>query len=136
LLLSFDRTLDLPGGPYTDQDLVRWNGTTFSLALDGDAFGIPEAVGIDAAHHLLSGDLLLSFDTAGSVGGVAFADEDVLELRRIPASWELVYDSATLLRAWARANLEALSATQRPDTPLFEDGFESGNTTAWSSIFP
>ena len=39
--------------------------------------------------------LLLSFDTAGIVGGVTFADEDVLEFDPALGSWELAYDGSS-----------------------------------------
>jgi hypothetical protein len=65
-------------GPLTVErrDVVRWNGASFSLELDGSAEGIPSGVGIDAVARD-GGDLLLSFDVTTSLDGATFADEDV-----------------------------------------------------------
>ena len=62
------------------EDIVRFNGATFSMFVDASAAGVPAGVDLDAFEYLDSnGHLLLSFDTSGSAGGVAFDKEDVLE---------------------------------------------------------
>jgi hypothetical protein len=79
LLLSFDTTVDLGGGlVVADEDLVHWNGATFALAMDGSAEGLDSALDVDAAQDLGGGALVMSFDIAGTIGGIDFADEDVV----------------------------------------------------------
>jgi len=114
LLLSFDVAVDLPGGPYGDEDLVRWNGSAFSIELDGDAAGVPAGVDLDAAHRLANGNLLLSFDAGGSAGGVTFADEDVLEHDPGSGGWELAYDGSAEHPGWVAADLDALAVGEPP----------------------
>jgi hypothetical protein len=109
LLLSFDVTVDLPGGPYADEDLVRWDGSSFTLELDGSEAGVPAGLDLDAAHRLGNGHLLLSFDTAGMIGGVAFADEDLLELSPGTGTWELAYDGSAEHPGWIAADLDAVA---------------------------
>jgi hypothetical protein len=108
LLLSFDVAVDLPGGPYRDRDLVLWDGGGFSLGFDGAGAGVPAWADLDAAHRLADGNLWLSFDVGGTVGGVAFADEDVLEHDPATGSWELVYDGSAEHPGRVAADLDAL----------------------------
>ena len=134
LLLSFDTTVALDGITADDEDLVRFNGGSFSLFFDGSMAGVDGALDLDAAHHIdANGHLLLSFDGSGTVGGVAFDDEDVLEYDPLSGTWLLAYDGSTHHSGWLTADLDAVHAL----TPLlFADGFESGDTSAWSSTVP
>ena len=94
LLLSFDTTVDL--GPVTadDEDLVQFDGASFSLAFDGSSAGVPEALDLDGADDLGNGNLGLSFDGSGTLGGVDFDDEDVLEHDLGMGTWEMAYDGS------------------------------------------
>jgi hypothetical protein len=112
LLLSFDVSVGPAGVVFADEDLVRWDGASFSLAFDGSASGIDPALDLNAAHRLTNGNLLLSFDGAGTVGGVSFADEDVLELSPGGSTWELAFEVALVHPGWAAADLVALSARE------------------------
>jgi len=106
LLLSFDTTVDLLGVIAADEDLVRWNGVGYSLVFDGSAQGIDRALDIDGAQDLGGGAFLMSFDTSGEVGGVVFADEDVL--RFDSAGWSLAYDASVFDPDWRAADLDAV----------------------------
>ena len=106
LLLSFDGTVDLGGTIAADEDLVRWDGAVFVLAFDGSAAGLAATLDVDAAQDLGGGAFLVSLDTAGSVGGVAFADEDVL--RYDGATWSLELDTSTTDSEWRAADLDAM----------------------------
>jgi hypothetical protein len=55
------------------------------------------------------GHLLLSFDGSGSIGGVAFDDEDALEFDG-GATWALAYDGSAQDPDWAPADLDAIQA--------------------------
>ncbi|MEM7479665.1 MAG: hypothetical protein AAF481_00705 [Acidobacteriota bacterium] len=115
IFLSFQTHADLPGGPYADDDLVRWDGASFSLAFDGAAAGVPRSLDLDAAHRLENGNWLLSFDSDGTVGGVGLADEDVVEHDPVAGSWELLYDGSTFFPAWEATDLVALTAGEPPN---------------------
>jgi hypothetical protein len=107
LLLSFDTTVDLGGGvTAADEDLVRWDGATFTLIFDGSAAGIDAALDVDAAQHLGGPSWALSFDTSGNVGGIDFDDEDVLEYDG--SAWTLGFDGSTQDTDWAGADLDAV----------------------------
>ena len=114
MLVSFDTTV-LVGGSLVihDEDILRIDGTTFSLHLDGAAAGIDPSLDIDAVHRFVGGDLLVSFDTSGTVGGVTFDDEDLLEYRSDTSTWEMAYDaSASAVSVWTGADLDAVWAYQ------------------------
>ena len=107
LLLSFDTTVSLPGGVVVaDEDLVEWDGASFSIVFDGSAEGIDSSLDIDAAQDIGPSGWMISFDTTGSIGGIVFADEDVL--RFDGTNWSLEVDSSTLSSTWAAADLDAI----------------------------
>jgi hypothetical protein len=113
LLLSFDITVALGGTTFDDADLVHFDaaGPTFSLLFDSAAASVPAALDLDAAHFLFAtGGLLLSFDSSGSLGGVSFDDEDVLEYDPGSGIWALSVDTQASEPGWAGADLDALHA--------------------------
>jgi hypothetical protein len=78
-LLAFDDTVSLPGNVVAEtRDVVRYDGTTFALVLDGSLEGLPVGVGIDAITRAASGQLVLSFDTTVNLGPITAADEDLV----------------------------------------------------------
>ena len=109
LLLSFDIAIDL-GVAVEAEDLVRFDGTGFSLFFDGSAAGVAPGLNLDAADYLpCNGHLLLSFDGSGSIGGVDFDDEDVLEFDRV-STWEMAYDGSARDARWGDVDLDAVQA--------------------------
>jgi len=77
-LLSFDTTVALPGGiTARPADVVRFDGTAYTLQFDAAACGVPPGVDVDAIGAAENGDLLLSFDVSVTLSGVTFDDEDV-----------------------------------------------------------
>ncbi|MBT8462735.1 MAG: hypothetical protein KJO44_09475 [Gemmatimonadetes bacterium] len=105
LLLSFGTAVSLGGTFVGREDLVRWDGGSFSLAFDGSSEGVSGSLDVDGAQDLGGGSFLLSFDTTGEVGGVVFADEDIL--RFDGTSWSLEYDASSVDARWAAADLDA-----------------------------
>jgi hypothetical protein len=117
LLMSLDVTVSFapPNAlvPFVadDEDVIRWDAADgFSLEFDGSAAGVPTSLDTDAVHLIeASQNLLLSFDTAGSLGGVNFDDDDVLEYDADGGTWEL-----SLLgdAAWGGADRDAFHAVR------------------------
>lgn len=89
-----------------DEDLVRWNGASFSMAFDGSAAGLDSSLDIDAAQDLGGNSFAMSFDTTGEIGGIVFADEDVV--RFDGTNWTLVFDGSAANSNWAAADLDAV----------------------------
>jgi hypothetical protein len=131
LWLSFDTTVSLGGVVAADEDLVRLSrgGAVAVLAYDGSAQGIDLALDLDAADRLADGRLLLSFDGYGRVGGVVFADEDVLLFDPAAGSYALVYDGSAQHAAWLAADLDALDAPPDSDADGIFEG--SDNCPFW-----
>jgi hypothetical protein len=109
LLVSFDTTVTLGADTAHEEDLVRFDGSSFTLFFDGSAAGVPEGLDIDAAHHLGGGKIALSFNGSGSLPGVVFADEDVLEYNLFTDEWEITYYGSAEHAAWDGANLDAVA---------------------------
>lgn len=111
LLLSFDVAVDLSGIHFDNEDLALFDGVAFSLFFDGSAAGIDPGLDLDAADYLDCNDhLLLSFDGSGTVGGVRFDDEDILEFDRA-GTWQLTYDGSAQHAGWSAVDLDAVHAT-------------------------
>ncbi len=109
LLLSFDTTVTLGAVTADKEDLVRFDGIAFTMFFDASAAGVPPGVDLDALDYLDSnGHLLLSFDTSGSAGGVAFDKEDILEFTPGANTWQMAYDGSAQHAEWPPANLVAL----------------------------
>lgn len=109
LVLSFDTTVVLGTLTVADEDLVEFDGSTFSSLFDASAAGVPTALDVDGAHVLPDGNLALSFDTSGNLGSVDFDDEDVLEYDPAGPTWTLVYDGSAEHAAWSAADLNAIA---------------------------
>ncbi len=121
LLLSFDVAVEIGGVFADDEDLLRIHAGTISLFFDGSAAGIDPALDLDAAHLIATnGHLLLSFDGSGTVGGVSFAQSDVLEYTPSTGAWAASYRGTSEHAGWAAAELHGLSVVvgnQPPPAP-------------------
>jgi hypothetical protein len=110
LLLSFDTAFDIGGLHVEPADLVLFDGATFTSFFSASPAGIAPGLNLDAADYLpCNGHLLLSFDGSGTIGGVAFDDEDVLEFDRA-STWEMAYDGSAHDPHWGPADLDAVHA--------------------------
>ncbi|MCH9648221.1 MAG: hypothetical protein K0U98_08280 [Deltaproteobacteria bacterium] len=136
LLLSFDVSVILDGDLIADEDLVKFSGG-FALTFDASAEGIASSLDLDGASQLSDGRLALSFDGSGTVGGVAFDDEDVVAFDTVEG-WEVLYDGSSLDQSWGPSDLDALYVIEEPPPTnmIFADGFETGDTSAWSLTHP
>lgn len=96
LYLSFTAAVAVPGisGLVDDSDIVRYSGGSFSLYLDGSAFGLTtDAEDIDAIAFDETGKLLVSTLGAAVVPGVAkSADEDLLRFDN--GTWQIRFDGS------------------------------------------
>ncbi len=108
LVLSFDTTVDLGAVTADDEDLVRFDGVTFSLLFDGSSEGVPAGLDLDGAEARPGGLLWASFDGSGSLGGVDFDDEDILEFDPSGPSWTVVYDGSAVHATLAAADVVAV----------------------------
>jgi hypothetical protein len=76
LSLGVDATL--PGGlTVANEDILAFDGSSFSLLFDGSDLGLA-GFAIDAFAILGPSEILISFTGAGTVGGVAMDDSDIL----------------------------------------------------------
>jgi len=78
LLFSLDTTVDLDGVVARPGDVVRYDGTSYSIEFDAAAAGVPFTAQTDAV-SVAAGGILLSFDTTVDLGeGIVAADEDLV----------------------------------------------------------
>jgi hypothetical protein len=111
LLMSFDGAFDVGVLHVEPADLVLFDGAAFSKFFDGVVAGVGPDLNLDGVDYLsCDGHLLLSFDGSGSIGGVAFGDEDALEFDRV-GTWEPAYQGSAHHANWSAADLDAVHAT-------------------------
>ena len=80
LYFSVGTVQTLSGVPVTTHDVVAFDGTTFSVLLDGEDVGLDSSSeNIDALAVLPNGHVLLSTTGSFSVPGLSGKDEDVFE---------------------------------------------------------
>ena len=127
LLLSFDVTTTLGNVTADDEDLVRLESTqpdVWSLYFDGSAKGVPAGADLDGADLIdATGHLALSFDISGSVGGVGFDDEDILDFNPANSSWSMRYDGSTHFASLAAADVDAVFAPEPAAVALGASAF-------------
>ena len=123
LLLSFDQVFTVAGITVRPADVIAFSAGSFGAKiLDANALGLNSALNVDAVDAIgTTTDLLVSFDTGGTVGGVAFTHEDILQLHLATNSWSKRYSLSSFSDRWGTAHLDGLAATN--DT-IFKDGFE------------
>ena len=89
--------MSLPGvGTVDDEDVVRYASGSYAMVFDGSARGVAPELDVDAAHRVVPGNtILLSFDGSGTVGGVAFDDEDVVAFDTVALTYTMYFDGST-----------------------------------------
>lgn len=126
--LSFDTTVDLSGTVLRDADVA--DGSTLALVFDAQAAGVPPGTDVDGVARVPGGSgILLSFDVSGSIGGVSYADEDVLRYDLAGGGWSLELDASTVSAAWEPADLDALHLVPEPGSLAM---LASGAATLWA----
>ena len=79
MYLSLGSAATLPGGPsVANEDIVAFDGTAFSPTFDGSDVGLGSFT-LDAFAVISPTEILMSFTGAGTVGGVAMDDSDVVK---------------------------------------------------------
>lgn len=116
LLLSFDTTVTVGGVTVKPSDLVSFNGSTWSTFFDGKEAGVASGLNLDGAQLMPSGRLLLSFDGSGTIGGITFDDEDILEYDTASGVWEMAYEGSQRHAELQHADLVAFHAVPAPPT--------------------
>lgn len=121
ILVSFDTAVRINNVTFEDEDLVVHDADeqTFRSAFHGANVGVPSDLDLDGAALVDENHLLVTFDGSGTVGGVSFDDEDVLEYDATSDSWSLVYDGADHFAGWEAADLVGLFVmrAEEPPTP-------------------
>jgi len=109
-LLAFDIDIVLPGGLFARSgDIVRFDGSTFTLLFSSAANGIPRGVITDAVSAIGPDDLLLSFDITVNLGSFVASDADIVRFH--DSAFSLFFDGDSLGVA-AGLDVDALHCIQ------------------------
>lgn len=107
LWLSFDVAVEIGGQLVREADVV--DAASLALVFDSAAAGVPAGANLDAVSmDPGSSDVLLSFDVGGMLGGITYADEDVLRYEPGGGSWSLELDASAVEASWGAADLDAV----------------------------
>ena len=126
-VLSFANAVQLSGMSFFDEDLVLYDGSTFSPFLTGRTEGIARNQDIDAVAIGDNGRILVSFAESGIIEqepNIHFADEDILVYDRIAKIWRPFPYSLNNNSALRVADLVAL-AVQDANIFIFKDNFDN-----------
>lgn len=77
-LFSPAHPVTLAGVTYEPRDVAAWDGTSFTMHLDGGAAGIPADARIDALLLDPGGSTIVSFDTPALIAGVDYGPSDLV----------------------------------------------------------
>ncbi len=121
LLFSIDSIASLGGTAYKTDDIIRFNGSVFSLYQATNL-----NVNIDALHILSTERLLISTDVGESLPDVDALDEEVFEINTGITPFQLLsFEPSAFNTSWQAADLNALWALPKPTEDfMFADGFE------------
>jgi len=101
IILSTKNGASIDGLSFGDDDLVEYNPATgrASLYLDGSSvlYDTRRDEEIDAVHILPNGNIILSTKNSGSIDGLSFGDDDLVEYNPTTGSASLYFDGSTIL---------------------------------------
>jgi hypothetical protein len=140
LYLSFDVDVDLgTAGIAHPHDVVRVlsDPFTFTVLFSGCDEGVPPGVDVDAIHWDPEGErLYLSFDSSTAAGQPIAADDEDVVSWTAAGGFAMALDLSAVDDELAAFDTDALNVRFATDPWLFADGFESGDTSAWSGEVP
>lgn len=121
LVISIDSTSLLAGTAFIPSDLIRWDGSTFSLY---QATGIK--ANIDALHILSATRLLISIEDGGALPNINGFDDDVFGISTQGTAFQiLAFEAQIFNNSWQAADINALWAVPTPIIDfMFANGFE------------
>lgn len=103
--ISFDTTAEFLGVTVAAADVLELFSST--IVFDASAAGLAPGIDLDAFSEASNGDFLVSFDIGGAVGGITFADEDVLRVTVPGYIWTMEIDASLTDDAWHRSDVDA-----------------------------
>lgn len=125
-LFALDITVMLPGGQLCRPgDVIRHDGSTYSLEFDGFANGVPTGARIDALSVDDNGKLILSFDVTLMLDGDLVADEDLTKFDG--AGFDQVFDASA---QGINGALDLDAVHFEPVSQLLLVSFDSGGSVA------
>lgn len=123
LLLALDVDSTVGAVSYSGGAVLRCSAVACDIAADPAT--LPVGARVDSLEVLADGRWLLGFDSAGSIAGIDFADEDVLLHDPVGGSWGVALRLRDAGAFWEAADLDALAAPPALPDALFKDGFEA-----------
>jgi hypothetical protein len=104
---SFASNGTVGGVSFQDEDILQFNGSTWSLFFDGSAVGLG-SVDVSAFHLLDAGSLLLSFNTLITLGGVTYAPTDIVQFNATAGTFSIYFNGADVGLSTSSEYIDAL----------------------------
>ncbi|MEW6419257.1 MAG: LamG-like jellyroll fold domain-containing protein [Nitrospirota bacterium] len=79
IIFSLDIPASMGGLSFKANDLIKYDGSSFSLYFNGLANGIPESANIDGVWVSSAGEILFSLDIPCSLNGLEVKDKDIIK---------------------------------------------------------
>ena len=142
-LFSVETPADLGGTTFEPRDVVRYDGSVYSIFFDGSAEGVPPSSNVDALFQAPpddTRDLILSFDVPTTIGGNTFEPADLV--RFSGGAFSLFFDasatsppvpsSSNVIGADVRGALTVLSFDVA--TSLGGSTYPRGALVSWNGV--
>ncbi len=105
ILFSVDIPINLDGKPFTERDIILYEGSNFTKIFNGADAGIPEGAQIDAATVLSDGNIIFSLDIPVKIGSLFFKPIDLIKYDGISVDF---YFNGTAIGLPESANLDGV----------------------------
>lgn len=116
IIISIDIPANIGGLFFLPDDLIRFDGTSYSL-FDSLSTGL----NLDAFHILSNQEILVSFDTSGILSGpFPILDDDILRWNPAANTYNIELFTASVDSSWFPADVNGLFATERPRAGQFQ----------------
>ena len=91
VLFSLDVAARIGATAVGPADILRRSGTSVSVLHTSHSLGLSPGTNLTTLEWFAGGTLLMGFDIAGSVGGVAFKPGDILEYTATSGHWSMAH---------------------------------------------
>lgn len=124
VLFSIDVHAQLGALSVRPSDVLSWNGATLELSYGANDVGIPDTTKLVGIERTGGGGLLMAFDSAATINGVALSPGDLIEYLPSAGAWGRARSRSNLGLECSPCDLTAIAADTDSET-VFRNGLEA-----------
>jgi hypothetical protein len=93
---------------FANEDILRFDGSTWTMYFDGSAVGLPTAADIFAFHQLDADTILMSFVANVTLGGVTYTPRDIVRFSVTAGTFSMYFNGVDVGLSAGAENIDAL----------------------------